>query len=146
MLRVLLPYPVDSEQRERVSRLNGLINDNRMQPMPWRKEYQPWQALLNPVWALSPQLRNGESMEMMFWFHSWTSPEEEEKYKSTPRKNYADGFGEILPQERFDRQVGELGASEWQEEHFQGFKRIEKRFNGEPTNGRFIRNGKEICP
>ncbi|OMP82714.1 hypothetical protein BK809_0000903 [Diplodia seriata] len=144
LLRVPFPHPVDPEKHEKILRLNGFINDNRMLPMPWRRQHQPWQGAPSLVWALSPQMRNGKLMDMAFWFHSWSSPEEEEKYKTTPGKNYSDGFGEVLPRERLDRKLREFGASEWQEEHFQAFKRIPKRFNGEPTNGRFMRNGREI--
>ncbi|EKG13602.1 Antibiotic biosynthesis monooxygenase [Macrophomina phaseolina MS6] len=145
-VQVLFPYPMSAERREQVRQINGLVPQwaDRVRPRGIPSMGPPSAPPIS-VWAAGAQARDGEPVEKLLWFHFWNGAEAEKKWKESGMRNpIVQGimYPPIPAEQWFDEQVKALGALEWTEEHYGEFCGVPKRFNGEPTFGRFLRNGK----
>lgn len=149
LLRITFPQQLSEVQREKVRMLNGLYIGAGVAPgakyeWPWFQDHIAW---------ASKEEGHGEESteggtETLFWFHSWANFEREEDWKRTgPKYFYSEELGKqhLPPEEYFDKSIRRLGAVEWRQEHYFEFKHMPRVFNGEPTIGRFLRNGKVIA-
>lgn len=56
-----------------------------------------------------------------------------------------EGKQQLPPEEYFDKSIRKFGAVECTQEHHVKFRDMPTVFNGEPSIGRFVRNGKAIA-
>ncbi|OJD30799.1 antibiotic biosynthesis monooxygenase [Diplodia corticola] len=159
LLRIVFPHPLSAERRKKVRMLNGLIGSGGRGPLtqydlPWFESHitwacgDPWTKTERDEEEKEANGTEGTNETTLFWFHSWRSFDHEDEYKRTYTKRFyreETGTQQLPPEEWFDKSVRELGAVEWSQEHYFGFKYVPRVFNGEPSCGRFVRNGKIIA-
>lgn len=143
LVLVVFPRSAGSEEQERIQMLNSLVQGYGCAP---GTEYDLQWRELQYMWASRSE--TGERSDMLFWFHSWVSSEKEEEYKRTStRRSFRKSTDEewLSLEEWFDRSLKDLGAVEWGQEHWDRFKMVPRVFVGEPTIGRFVRNGTVVA-
>ncbi|KAF9630283.1 Antibiotic biosynthesis monooxygenase [Lasiodiplodia theobromae] len=144
-VQVLFPYPMSAERREQVRQINGLVPrwGDQVRPRGIPGTRLPSARPIS-VWAAGAQAGYGEPVEKLLWFHFWNGDEAEKKWKESGMRNpIVQGimYPPIPAEQWFDEQIKALGALEWTEEHYGEFFGVPNRFNGEPSLGRFLRNG-----